>query len=489
MRRRVALLRNSGGQLTSMRTALILLFLLAVAAIPGSVLPQRAVSPENGRRSTCGDHPDLGAALDRLGAVRRVRLALVLRDLPAAVHLAGRLPGAPRCATTCAALRAAPPPAPARLDRLPQPRLGHQPGPPDGGGGRPPTAAQAPLPGRARRRATTELSRREGLPQGDRQPGLPLRRCWRCCSGVARRARWYGWHGNRLLVAGADSGLLQHPVQQYDELRARRPGRRSRPAAVLRRPGRLPGHATSTTGSRSVLQADVTLTVDGPGGRRADALEVNDPLRLDGAERLPARPRVRADPALHRPVRRRPDRGRRRSCPRTRRSPATAWPRSRTPTSTRRPARRQTGSDRLLRASTCRPCRSTRPASVLGVPGRARPGPGAASPTGATSAWTPASRSRSTRSTSARSPPASCARSAPHAAQAGRDVDAARRHHGRSSSAPSSGSPSRSGTTPAQTIVLVGGGRAAGRADGARCPAGAARVWVRVTPGRPTAVA
>ena len=32
-------------QLTSMRTALILLFLLALAAVPGSVFPQRGVSP------------------------------------------------------------------------------------------------------------------------------------------------------------------------------------------------------------------------------------------------------------------------------------------------------------------------------------------------------------------------------------------------------------------------------------------------------------
>jgi len=39
--------RNTWRGLTSMRTALVLLFLLAVAAIPGSVLPQRAVNAEN----------------------------------------------------------------------------------------------------------------------------------------------------------------------------------------------------------------------------------------------------------------------------------------------------------------------------------------------------------------------------------------------------------------------------------------------------------
>ena len=41
-----ALLRNSWRQLTSMRTALVLLFLLAVAAVPGSVFPQRSVNRE-----------------------------------------------------------------------------------------------------------------------------------------------------------------------------------------------------------------------------------------------------------------------------------------------------------------------------------------------------------------------------------------------------------------------------------------------------------
>lgn len=55
--RLLALLRNSWRQLTSMRTALILLFLLAIAAIPGSVLPQRGISPEKVNEYFV-DHPD-----------------------------------------------------------------------------------------------------------------------------------------------------------------------------------------------------------------------------------------------------------------------------------------------------------------------------------------------------------------------------------------------------------------------------------------------
>ncbi len=62
-----ALLRNSWRQLTSMRTALTLLFLLAIASIPGSVLPQRAVSAQ-AVSDYFRDHPDLAPTLDRLGA-------------------------------------------------------------------------------------------------------------------------------------------------------------------------------------------------------------------------------------------------------------------------------------------------------------------------------------------------------------------------------------------------------------------------------------
>ena len=38
-------LRWAWRQLTSMRTALILLFLLAIASVPGSVLPQEGIDP------------------------------------------------------------------------------------------------------------------------------------------------------------------------------------------------------------------------------------------------------------------------------------------------------------------------------------------------------------------------------------------------------------------------------------------------------------
>src|SRR5499433_1760703 len=41
----IAFLRNTWRGLTSMRTALVLLFLLALAAMPGALLPQRSLNP------------------------------------------------------------------------------------------------------------------------------------------------------------------------------------------------------------------------------------------------------------------------------------------------------------------------------------------------------------------------------------------------------------------------------------------------------------
>ena len=53
-------------RLTSMRTALILLFLLAVAAVPGSLLPQRPLNP--GKTSSyITAHGAWGRLLDAVG--------------------------------------------------------------------------------------------------------------------------------------------------------------------------------------------------------------------------------------------------------------------------------------------------------------------------------------------------------------------------------------------------------------------------------------
>jgi cytochrome c biogenesis protein len=104
-------------QLTSMRTALFLLLLLAVAAVPGSVLPQRGVDASQ-VAGYLREHPTSGPWLDRLGgfdvysSVWFSAIYLLLF-----VSLVGCV--LPRTRVHWRAVRARPPRAPARLDRLP----------------------------------------------------------------------------------------------------------------------------------------------------------------------------------------------------------------------------------------------------------------------------------------------------------------------------------------------------------------------------------
>ena len=62
----IALLRNTWRGLTSMRTALVLLFLLALAALPGALLPQRSLNPAKIEQYRL-QHPSLAPLLERLG--------------------------------------------------------------------------------------------------------------------------------------------------------------------------------------------------------------------------------------------------------------------------------------------------------------------------------------------------------------------------------------------------------------------------------------
>ena len=104
-------------QLTSMRTALFLLLLLAVAAVPGSVLPQRGI--DAGKVTAyLQAHPTSGPWIDRVGgfdvyaSVWFSAIYLLLF-----ISLVGCV--LPRTKVHLKALRAQPPRTPARLDRLP----------------------------------------------------------------------------------------------------------------------------------------------------------------------------------------------------------------------------------------------------------------------------------------------------------------------------------------------------------------------------------
>jgi cytochrome c biogenesis protein len=104
-------------RLTAMRTAIVLLFLLALAAVPGSLLPQRSLSQSNVTQYFA-DHPDLAPVLDRLylfDVFSSPWFAAVYLLL--FVSLIGCV--LPRALEHLRALRAAPPAAPRHLMRLP----------------------------------------------------------------------------------------------------------------------------------------------------------------------------------------------------------------------------------------------------------------------------------------------------------------------------------------------------------------------------------
>lgn len=103
-------------QLTSMRTALVLLLLLAVAAVPGSLFPQRSADP-NGVTQYQSDHPDIFGFLDDISMFdvyhspwfSAIYILLF-------VSLIGCI--LPRTKHHLKALRSRPPRTPARLGRL-----------------------------------------------------------------------------------------------------------------------------------------------------------------------------------------------------------------------------------------------------------------------------------------------------------------------------------------------------------------------------------
>ena len=108
--------RWSWRQLTSMRTALLLLFLLALGAIPGSIVPQNRINPI-GVIEFAGRHPDLAPVYRRLGLFDVFGSAwFAAIYLLLMVSLVGCI--VPRLGKHLRAIRAQPPKAPRRLRRL-----------------------------------------------------------------------------------------------------------------------------------------------------------------------------------------------------------------------------------------------------------------------------------------------------------------------------------------------------------------------------------
>ncbi|MEV0806429.1 cytochrome c biogenesis protein ResB [Micromonospora sp. NPDC050200] len=270
--RLLALLRNSWRQLTSMRTALVLLFLLAVAAIPGSLLPQRGVNPEKVDEYFRA-HPELAPQLDRIGAFEvfaSVWFSAIYLLL--FTSLVGCI--LPRMRDHLRALGSRPPAAPKRLERLPQHTALPAHAPTD------PAAIAAVL---RRRRWRVEVRGNEISAEKGylKETGNLLfhTSLVAVLIGVALGS-WYGWHGNRLLVAGEENAFC-NTRQQYSEASL---GPRVDSAD-------LPGFCLTLddfdarflpSGQPESYRASVT--VDEPdGSKRTADFSVNSPLRLGSA--------------------------------------------------------------------------------------------------------------------------------------------------------------------------------------------------------------
>ncbi|MGY1670147.1 cytochrome c biogenesis protein ResB [Geodermatophilus sp. SYSU D00710] len=262
-------------RLTAMRTAIVLLFLLALAAIPGSLLPQRSLS-QSAVGQYFADHPTLAPLLDRLylfDVFSSPWFAAVYLLL--FVSLIGCV--LPRALEHARALRTPPPPAPRRLTRLPDS-----------------TQLPTPLPAadaldaveeelrvrryrvvRRDRGGVAELSAEKGLLKETGNlvfhlalVGLLL--------GLAGGKLW-GYEGSILVTEGQ---RFCNAFQQYDTYSA----------GALVDSGDLTPLCVGLEDFRAEYEEDLTaasftadITYGAPGEEgRPTTIGVNDPLRVDG---------------------------------------------------------------------------------------------------------------------------------------------------------------------------------------------------------------
>src|SRR5262249_7920729 len=246
------------------------------AAIPGSLLPQRNLGVER-VDDYLRAHPSSGPWLDRLSMFNvysspwfsAIYLLLF-------TSLVGCL--VPRLRTHLGALVPVPPPAPERLDRMPA----HARGALSGGTARDGAVASLAALLKARRfrvavRGDTVSAEKGYLKETGNLLfhfallGLLL--------GVALGS-WYGWHANRLLVAGPENAFCDN-LQQDDDygLGARVSAGDLPPVSV-----QLNDFTASylDNGQPVSFRASMSYTV-GSGPQRSQRVEVNHPLRTSAA--------------------------------------------------------------------------------------------------------------------------------------------------------------------------------------------------------------
>jgi cytochrome c biogenesis protein len=271
-------LRWAWHQLTSMRTALILLFLLAVASVPGSLLPQQGIDPAAVQQYYTS-HPALAPWLARLSLFNvfaapwfaAIYLLLFL-------SLAGCV--VPRTFRLARSARALPPPAPRNLARLPSSARQQT--------DRTPAAAldaaAAVLRQRKFRLRTGDgwLSAEKGY---RRELGnLLFHLALLALLGAVALGGLFGYKANRLLVSGTS---FANTVTALDSFR---PGRLVSPSDLqpfiltLNRFSASYVTSGAERGQPSAFSAYVSYAAQPGSPARHDVLRVNHPLDVDGAK-------------------------------------------------------------------------------------------------------------------------------------------------------------------------------------------------------------
>lgn len=254
--------------LTSMRTALLLLFLLALASVPGGFLPQRQLNPLR-VQAYLEDHRTLGPLLDRLQAFDVFSSAWFSAIyLLLFVSLVGCL--LPRTRLHLRALRSQPPKVPRTLARLPVSDTWET--------SDPEVLARARTALRGWRVVVrgNELSAEKGYLRETGNLIFHLSLVL-LLVGIAIGA-FRGFRGTVLVVEGRG---FSNTIASFDDIT---PGRRFQASSLVPFSVALEEfHATYTTEGRALtFDADVRWTADGE--TRPYQLRVNHPLTVGAAK-------------------------------------------------------------------------------------------------------------------------------------------------------------------------------------------------------------
>lgn len=280
-----ALAVRSWRQLTSMRTALLLLFLLALAAVPGSLLPQRNINPLRVEQYL-KDHSTIGPVLDRFSgfdvfaAPWFAAIYLLLF-----ISLIGCLSS--RIRWHARALFTAPPKAPARPGRLPGGSSWTSPLPPDEAA----EIARGVLRGRRFRAsvAPADARRPDGTPDHSvaAEKGY-LRETGNLVFHVALVGllaavgfgSWFGYSGTTLVVSGDG---FANTLVSYDQFSG---GKLVNTAKLQPFSLTLDRFRASyqPNGEPADFRADVSYATDLDAPTRTSTIRVNHPLILHDAK-------------------------------------------------------------------------------------------------------------------------------------------------------------------------------------------------------------